>query len=164
MPWINKASLALYIARITVTRGWPARRLQQRDQPEIRKEYCAVEFVSVIEASRLVTIKVESRCHLHDFWGQHRSMCTHSIDDLLPHAPLHCAATGEMVKCSLLYKTLIPIAVTCHNCPVISIALLPKHVMHCFLTELAIILNPKQSIKLVLYYTLEKHVQHLMIM
>ena len=22
----------------------------------------------------------------------------HSIDDLLPHAPLHCAATGEMVK------------------------------------------------------------------
>ena len=31
-------------------------------------------------------------------------MCTHSIDDLLPHAPLHYAATGEMVKCSLLYK------------------------------------------------------------
>ena len=28
-------------------------------------------------------------------------MCTHSIDDLLPHAPLHCAATGEMVKGSL---------------------------------------------------------------
>ena len=25
MPWINKASLALYIARIIVTRGWPAR-------------------------------------------------------------------------------------------------------------------------------------------
>ena len=25
-------------------------------------------------------------------------MCTHSIDDLFPHAPLHCAATGEMVK------------------------------------------------------------------
>ena len=24
MPWINKASLALYIARITVTRGWRA--------------------------------------------------------------------------------------------------------------------------------------------
>ena len=32
-------------------------------------------------------------------------MCTHSIDDLLPHAPLHCAATGEMVKGSLLYTT-----------------------------------------------------------
>ena len=25
-------------------------------------------------------------------------MCTHSIDDLLPHAPLLYAATGEMVK------------------------------------------------------------------
>ena len=32
-------------------------------------------------------------------------MCTHSIDDLLPHAPLHCAATGEMVKGS--YKIIL---------------------------------------------------------
>ena len=32
-------------------------------------------------------------------------MCTHSVDDLLPHAPLHCAATGEMVKCSLIAGT-----------------------------------------------------------
>ena len=31
-------------------------------------------------------------------------MCTHSIDDPLPHAPLHCAATGEMVKGSYKYK------------------------------------------------------------
>ena len=31
-------------------------------------------------------------------------MCTHSIDDLLPHAPLHYAATGEMVKGSYMYK------------------------------------------------------------
>ena len=31
-------------------------------------------------------------------------MCTHSIDDLLPHAPLHCAATGEMVKGSYYYN------------------------------------------------------------
>ena len=53
----------------------------------------------MIEASKCVAIKVERR-HLHDFWGQHRSMCTHSIDDLLPHAPLHYAATGDMVKCS----------------------------------------------------------------
>ena len=60
-PSVNKASLALYIARITVTRGWPTWRLQQRDQPEIQKEYCAVEFVSVIEASKLIAIKVESR-------------------------------------------------------------------------------------------------------
>ena len=35
-------------------------RLQQRDQPEVRKEYCVVEFVSVIELSKLVAIKVES--------------------------------------------------------------------------------------------------------
>ena len=61
MPWINKASLALYIARI-VTRGWSARAgLQQRDQPEVQKEYCTVEFVSVIEASKLVAVKAESR-------------------------------------------------------------------------------------------------------
>ena len=32
-------------------------------------------------------------------------MCTHSIDDLLPHAPLNYAATGDMVKC--LYIILI---------------------------------------------------------
>ena len=63
MPWINKASLALYIARIIVDchKGLARARLQQRDQPEIRKEYGAVEFVSVIEASKLVAIKVESR-------------------------------------------------------------------------------------------------------
>ena len=37
-------------------------------------------------------------------------MCTHSIDDLLPHAPLHCAATGEMVKGSYIiyYETANP--------------------------------------------------------
>ena len=33
-------------------------------------------------------------------------MCTHSIDDLLPHAPLHYAATGEMVKGSLCENSL----------------------------------------------------------
>ena len=54
----------------------------------------------MIEASNLSLsrLRVDLRRHLHDFWGQHRSMCTHSIDDLLPHAPFHCAATGEMVK------------------------------------------------------------------
>ena len=61
MPWMNIASLALYIVRI-VTRGWPARdRSMQRDQPEVQKEYCAVEFISVIEGSKIVAIKVESR-------------------------------------------------------------------------------------------------------
>ena len=59
MPWINKASLALYIARIIV-KGLAVVRLQ-RDQPEVRKVYCAVEFVFVIEASKLVAIEVESQ-------------------------------------------------------------------------------------------------------
>ena len=51
------------VARIIVTRpkGLARARLQQRDQPEVQKEYCALEFVSVIEASKLVAIKVESR-------------------------------------------------------------------------------------------------------
>ena len=51
----------MYIARIIVTRVLACMRLHQRNQPEVRKEYCAVEFVSVIEASKLVVIKVESR-------------------------------------------------------------------------------------------------------
>ena len=56
MPWINKASLALYCHK-----GLSRARLQQRDQPEVQKEYCTVEFVSVIEASKLVAVKAESR-------------------------------------------------------------------------------------------------------
>ena len=32
-----------------------------RDQPEVRKVYCAVEFVSMIEALKFVAIEVESR-------------------------------------------------------------------------------------------------------
>ena len=63
MPWINKASLALYacIARITV-KGLARARLQC-NQPEVQKVYCTVEFISVIEALKLasVTIEVESR-------------------------------------------------------------------------------------------------------
>ena len=31
-----------------------------RDQPEVQKVYCTVKFVSVIQASKLVTIEVES--------------------------------------------------------------------------------------------------------
>ena len=63
MPWINIASLALYIARIVTCmhKGLARARPQQRDQPEVQKEYCAVEFISVIEASKIVAIKVESR-------------------------------------------------------------------------------------------------------
>ena len=65
MPWINKASLALYtctcIAHIIV-KGLARARLQC-NQPEVQKVYCTVEFVSVIEALKLaiVTIEVESR-------------------------------------------------------------------------------------------------------
>ena len=60
MPWINKASLTLYIACIIV-KGLARTRLQRDQQPEVRKVHCAVEFVSVIEALKLVTIEVESR-------------------------------------------------------------------------------------------------------
>ena len=59
MPWINKASLALYIATHHCHKGLA--RAATAAASEIRKEYCAVEFVSVIEASKLVAIKIESR-------------------------------------------------------------------------------------------------------
>ena len=59
MPWTNEASLALYnIARIIV-KGLAS--VPCRDQPEVWKLYCAVDFITVIEASKLVTIEVESR-------------------------------------------------------------------------------------------------------
>ena len=62
MPWINKVSLALYnYSTHHCHKGLARARLQQRDQPEVRKEYRAVEFVPVIEASKLVAIKVKSR-------------------------------------------------------------------------------------------------------
>ena len=48
----------MYIAR-SIVKGLAQVRLQ-RDQPEVRKVYCAVEFVPVIEALKLVTIKNES--------------------------------------------------------------------------------------------------------
>ena len=55
-------SLALYIYSMHhCHKGLARARLQQRNQPEVQKEYCAVKFVSVIEALKLVAIKVESR-------------------------------------------------------------------------------------------------------
>ena len=39
-------------------------------------------------------------------------MCTHSIDNLLPHAPLHCAATGETIKGSY-YSNLVEVGGSC---------------------------------------------------
>ena len=57
MLWISIASLALYIARIFVKRL--ARMKLQHNQSEVQKvySYCTVEFVSVIEASKFVTIE-----------------------------------------------------------------------------------------------------------
>ena len=42
-------------------------------------------------------------------------MCTHSIDNLLPHAPLHYAATGEMVKGSYIYIIQFGVPLNLHN-------------------------------------------------
>ena len=42
--------------------------------------YCAVEFISVIKASRLVTIEVENQSPTLTS----RHLCTHYIDDPLP--------------------------------------------------------------------------------
>ena len=50
--------MKLYIARIIV-KGLACVRLQH-NQPEVWKVYCAIEFVSVIESSKLVTIKIVS--------------------------------------------------------------------------------------------------------
>ena len=108
MPWINKASLALYIARITVKRGWPARDCSSVTNLNFGRN-TVLSSSSLWLTHRnlsLSRLKVDFRRHLHDFWGQHRSMCRHSIDDLLPHAPLHCAATGEMVKGSFMYNVM----------------------------------------------------------
>ena len=68
MDRINKVSLALYIAYHV--KGQLALVKLQCDQPEVREVNCAVKFVSVIGASKLVTIEVESqsqtRAHLYD--------------------------------------------------------------------------------------------------
>ena len=83
----------LYVARIIV-KGLACVR-QQRDQPEVRKIYCALEFVFVIEAAKLVSesIEIESRYVLHSI-SMISSMCTHCVDDLLPHTPLHWQLLG----------------------------------------------------------------------
>jgi hypothetical protein len=65
------------------------------DRSEVQKLQCAVEFVSMIEASKFVTIEVENLSQtpslrlrycavMHAAWW----LCTHYIDDLLPHAVL----------------------------------------------------------------------------
>ena len=64
MPWINIASLALHIIAHIIMKGLAG--LQDCsvpccDQNEVRKVYCAVEFVSMIEALKLVAINVETQ-------------------------------------------------------------------------------------------------------
>jgi hypothetical protein len=77
--WINKDSLALYIARIA--------QCATTDRSEVWKLYCAVELVPVTEASKLVSIEVESQSQTPSLGLRrlHAALCTHHIDDLLHH-------------------------------------------------------------------------------
>ena len=64
MPWINIASLALHIIAHIIVKGLAGPQdcsVPCRNQPEGQKMYCAVEFVSVIEALTLVAINVETQ-------------------------------------------------------------------------------------------------------
>ena len=86
--------LWIYIARIIVTRDWPARDCSSAINLKFGKNTVLSSSSLWLKHRNLSLsrLRVDLRRHLHDFWGQHRSMCTHSIDNLLPHAPLHCAA------------------------------------------------------------------------
>ena len=58
------------------------------EQSEVQKLYCAVEFFSVIEASKLVTVEVESRSQTPCLRLRHQCrLCMHYniIGDLLSH-------------------------------------------------------------------------------
>ena len=65
-------------------------------QATIQKLHCAIKFVSVIEASKLITVEVESQSQTSSMRLRHRCrLCTHYIDNLLPHAPLQlCSYWG----------------------------------------------------------------------
>jgi hypothetical protein len=57
IPWINEASLnAIYSMHSTACMH------ATTDRSEVRKLYCTVEFVPVVEASKRVIIEVKSRC------------------------------------------------------------------------------------------------------
>jgi hypothetical protein len=89
LPLINKASrlCAIYSTHI-VQRA-------TTDQSEVRKLYYAVEFVPVVEASKFVTIEVESRSQVP---ACSTLYTMHYIDDLYHMHHYHNAATGDMVK------------------------------------------------------------------
>ena len=99
MPWINKASLALYIARI-VTRGCPARDCSSVTNLKFGRNTVLSSSSLWLKHRNLSLsrLRVDLRRHLHDFWGEHRSMCTHSIDDLLPHAHYTMQLLGRLSR------------------------------------------------------------------
>jgi hypothetical protein len=70
--------------------------------PEVQKLYCAVELVPVVEASKLVTIEVESRSQTPSLQFRH---CVHTILTIFYHMHhYHYAATGDMIKSSIYLK------------------------------------------------------------
>ena len=77
MPWINKAKLVLYIARIIVKGLACAWDCSATNLKYI--VHCVVEFVFVIEALKLLLsrLRVSLRLHLHDFWCRYR--CVHIL-------------------------------------------------------------------------------------
>ncbi len=95
IPWINKASLVLCIARIA--------QRAMTDPSEIWKLYFAVEFVSVVEPSKLVTIEVESRSQALSLRLRHHCVRTMLMAFYHMHHYRY-AATGDMVKSFMLYK------------------------------------------------------------
>ena len=79
IPWINKASLLLYIACMLCAMLWPTWCLE------------AVYFVACKWKLSVSRLTVGLRLHLCD-WGAGLDcacmLCTHYIDDLLPYKPL----------------------------------------------------------------------------
>ena len=71
MPWINKASLALYIARITVTRGWPARDCSSVTNLNFGRNTVLSSSSLWLKHRNLSLsrLRVDLRRHLHDFRG-----------------------------------------------------------------------------------------------
>ena len=70
---------------------------------DLKKLYCAVDFVSVIEASKLVTIEVKSRSQTPSLRLRCHRLCTHCIDDLLPHAQLQLCSYWGYGQCFIVY-------------------------------------------------------------
>jgi hypothetical protein len=63
------------------------------NRSEVRKLYCAVELVPVVEALKLVNIEVETPS-----LRLHAALCMHYIDDLYHIHHYHYAATGDTLE------------------------------------------------------------------